>query len=119
MNAAFGMLNVGEILLDQGHLDRAEELFRSALRAWRAAGYRYGVALAICYSGRAAARAGRFDEAEAMFAEARTGFEDVGDRASVLETDVRIAESSLLRGDAESAHDLAEGTLKRAAEEGA
>ena len=54
-----------------------------------------------------------------MFAEARTGFEDVGDRASVLETDVRIAESSLLRGDAESAHDLAEDALKRAAEEGA
>jgi class 3 adenylate cyclase/tetratricopeptide (TPR) repeat protein len=118
VNAAFGMLNVGEILLDQGHLERAEDLFRSALRTWRASGYRYGVALAVCYLGRAASRAGRFDEAARMLAEARADFDDVGDRASVLETDVRIAECLLLRGDPDGANQLATDALKRAEESG-
>jgi tetratricopeptide (TPR) repeat protein len=118
VNAAMGTANVGEILSDQGHLDRAQEHFQAARRAWRAAGYRDGVALATTYLGRVASRASRFDEAGALFAQARAEFEDIGDRASVLETDVRIAECSLLRGDPDQGLAQADDALRRAEEAG-
>ncbi len=44
VNAAFEVFNIGEIALDQGRLDIAEEQFSKVSRAWRAAGYRSGVA---------------------------------------------------------------------------
>ena len=54
VSAAMGTCNVGEILSDQGRLDEAEPLFRAALRVWKAAGFRAGVAEAEMHLGRLA-----------------------------------------------------------------
>ena len=43
---AFYVINLGEIALDQGHLDEAERALTSVLRTWRAAGYRSGTGYA-------------------------------------------------------------------------
>jgi class 3 adenylate cyclase/tetratricopeptide (TPR) repeat protein len=111
VGAAYGTINIGEILSDQGHLGEAETLFRAALRVWRAAGYRAGVADALSQMGRAAARSGRFEEALALLSEARSMHEDVGSRAWVLEDDSRIAECHLLNGDFRNALSLAYSAL--------
>jgi tetratricopeptide (TPR) repeat protein len=103
VNAAYGTINIGEILSDQGRLAEAEQLTRQVLRVWRAAGDRSGVAFALSQLGRIAARDRRCDEALALYGEARAGFADVGDQIGVIETDARIAECLVFRGDAEAA----------------
>jgi class 3 adenylate cyclase/tetratricopeptide (TPR) repeat protein len=113
VNAAYGVLNIGEILLDQGHVDEARQRFASALRVWRAAGHRWGVAAAQTYLGRAEARAGQFERAFANFDEAKDAFRDLGE-ASLLEVEVRIAEAHLLAGDADAAFALSSGLVERA-----
>ncbi len=113
VNAAYGVLNMGEILLDQGHLDAARDRCTSALRVWRAAGHHWGVAAAQSYLGRAAARSGRHDEAAELLEAAREVFRDFGE-ASLFEVDVRMAEARLLAGDAEGASALASGLIGRA-----
>jgi class 3 adenylate cyclase/tetratricopeptide (TPR) repeat protein len=118
VTAAYGTINIGEILSDQGRLQEAEVSIRAALRVWRAAGYRFGIGAAQSLLGRVASRAGRCDEALTMFAQARETFVDVGDRASVLETDVRIAECRLLRGERDLALELIADALARAEEAG-
>ena len=54
------MNNEAEILSYQGRPDDARELLKEALRVWRLAGYRVGIAVATSDVGLAAARAGRF-----------------------------------------------------------
>jgi tetratricopeptide (TPR) repeat protein len=58
---AFYVFNIGEIALEQGRLDEAEEAFVAVNRTWRAAGYRSGAAdakgkLARVYGARALRR---------------------------------------------------------------
>ena len=103
VSAAYGTINIGEILSDQGHLGRAEELFRSALRVWTAAGYRAGVAALEQQLARVAARAGRYDDALRLYEHSRAEFRAVGDRTSVVEVDAKIAECYLWRGEPERA----------------
>ena len=113
VNAAYGVLNIGEILLDQGHVDEARQRFTAALRIWKAADHRWGVAAAQTYLGRAEARAGQFERAFSLFDEAKEAFRDLGE-ASLLEVEVRIAEAHLLAGDAAGAFALSTGLIERA-----
>ena len=108
VNAAFEVFNIGEIALDQGRLDFAEEQFRKVSRAWRAAGYRSGVADVIGKLARAAAGRGRFEEALALFEEAIVEFRDIGSQADALEATARMAECLLLAGYPDRALSLAE-----------
>ena len=55
---AFYVFNIGEIALDQGRFDEAEEAFADAARTWRAAGYRSGAADARGKVGPGQGRAG-------------------------------------------------------------
>lgn len=113
VNAAYGVSNIGEILSDQGRLDEAEPLFRHALRVWKAAGDRSGVAFALSLLGRLAARASRFDEALELYEQTRAGYVDVGDQVGAIETDARIAEALVLRGDGDEALVLADEALSK------
>lgn len=115
VNAAFGTINVAEILSDQGRLEEAERLARDALRVWRVAGDRDGVAFAMSLLGRIESRAHRFAEADRLFDAARAEFEDIGSVADVLETDARIAESLCFRRAPERALEVVDAALARAA----
>ena len=91
--------NIGEVLSDQGHLEQAEDHFRESRRIQRAARFPIGVAFGTSNLGRAAARAGRFDEAAELLDEALAEFTEIGAESFVLETQARIAELRVLRGD--------------------
>ena len=62
---AFYVFNLGEIARDQGHLDEAERALTSALRTWRAAGYRSGTGYAKGMLARVAAWQHRYGDARA------------------------------------------------------
>jgi class 3 adenylate cyclase/tetratricopeptide (TPR) repeat protein len=118
VSAAYGTINIGEILSDQGHLEQAEQLFRSALRVWRASGYRAGVAAVEHQLARAAARAGRFEEAFALYEHSRAEFSAVGDRSSLVEINAKIAECHLWHGEPEAALRLVAETLPSSERDG-
>ena len=69
VNDAFYILNMGEIALDQGHLDEAEQDFETASRAWRAAGYRSGAADVKGNSARVFTARGLYEKALKAFDE--------------------------------------------------
>jgi class 3 adenylate cyclase/tetratricopeptide (TPR) repeat protein len=114
VNAAFGTLNIGEILSDQGREEEAERHLREALRVFRAARDVSGVAYAVGSLGRLASRTGRFDEAMDLFAEAREGFAHVGEKEQIAETDARVAECLVFRGEGRSAVAMAREALTSA-----
>ena len=64
--AAIAIVNIGEVLSDQGHLEQAESELRRALRVGRSSVNPGLIAFAQALLGRAAARAGRFGEADAL-----------------------------------------------------
>jgi tetratricopeptide (TPR) repeat protein len=112
---AYCLNNIGEILAEQGREDEAEVLFREASLVWQSAGHRSGFAYIKSNLARVAAHAGRFDEALALFEEARSESDQLDADPDTVETDARVAEYWLLRGDAERALELAGEALRTAA----
>jgi tetratricopeptide (TPR) repeat protein len=98
-NVARQMSNIGEIRSDQGHLDEAELLFHQVVRICDTAGERRLATVARSNLGRAAARAGRFDEAEERLEGALKTFGEMHAGGALLETEARLAELDVLRGD--------------------
>ena len=70
VDAAYGDFNVGEILIDQGHLSQGEERVKRAEQVWTGAGDEHGAAFARALLARAALRGGRVDEAWYRYADA-------------------------------------------------
>jgi class 3 adenylate cyclase/tetratricopeptide (TPR) repeat protein len=104
-------LNEGMVLVDQGQLERAEELLTEAIRVFRAAGYPLGVALGTIELGRAFARSGRFDEAQRLLAEAEATFVELGNAPFAADARARRAETHVLAGEHREALELATSTL--------
>lgn len=98
-NAAMSTNNIGEILSDQGHVEEAMRLFGEVQRVCDAAGERTLAALASANRGRAAARAGAFEEAEELLTAALETFRELHATSFALETQARLAETDVLRGD--------------------
>ena len=99
--------NRAEILLDQGRLAEAEELFEGALRTYRAAKFPVGEALVMINLGRLAAAAGDFAEARRRFDSAVAQLVELGSESYVIEADARRAEALVLEGRHEEAAALA------------
>lgn len=114
VNAADGTFNIAEILTDQGHLEQAEVLLRDALRVWKASRWRARVALGTRKLAEVASRSNRYEEAAALFEEARSAFVDVGAQNEIVETDARMAESLILQKRPDAALGLADDALARA-----
>jgi len=108
---AFYVFNIGEIALEQGRLDEAEEAFVAVNRTWRAAGYRSGAADAKGKLARVKAAQGRYDEALELFASCIGEMDDIGSRADALEATARLAECLLLSGASDDALELADRGL--------
>jgi class 3 adenylate cyclase/tetratricopeptide (TPR) repeat protein len=96
---AFNVFNIGEIYLDQGRLDLADEHMQAVSRTWRAAGYRSGVAAVKGKQARVATGRGRSDEALRLFGEAIDEFRAIGSHAEAFEEQARTAECLAASGD--------------------
>jgi tetratricopeptide (TPR) repeat protein len=108
---AFYVFNIGEIALEQGRLEEAEDAFVAVNRTWRAAGYRSGAADATGKLARVKAAQGRYDEALHLFASCIGEMDDIGSRADALEATARMAECLLLSGASADALALADRGL--------
>jgi class 3 adenylate cyclase/tetratricopeptide (TPR) repeat protein len=118
-NAAAAMFNIGEILCHQGHLEEAELLLQDATRIWRAAGDRARVTWARRELARVAYRRGTYEVALPQLEQARAEFQAAGAEVDAWETDLRIAECLLLRGEpGNEADGLLERVLGRVEKEG-
>ena len=113
--AAIAAINIADIYVDQGHLSEAEDLARQSRRVFRAAETAGMTAAASATLARVAARAGRFDEALELFAEAAAGFSEDGEQLYLVETEARRLECLLWQGEAEAALQGAQEVLARAA----
>ena len=87
-----------EILLDQGRLAEAAELFDVALRTYRAAKFPVGEALVMINLGRLAAEEGRFADAHRYLDDARAQLEALGAESFLIEADARRAQAFILEG---------------------
>ncbi len=99
VNDAFMLFNIGEIYLDQGRLDLADQHMEQVSRTWRAAGYRSGVAAVKGKQARIATGRGRFEEALCLFTEAADEFRAIGSLAEAFEEHARMAECLAASGD--------------------
>ena len=92
-------LNSAEILSDQGHWDRAIELFTDARRNWEAVGYPVGVGAATLFLAVAQTRAGRLDDARRALDEASQLLSRIGVAELIEDLATRDLEWSLLAGE--------------------
>jgi class 3 adenylate cyclase/tetratricopeptide (TPR) repeat protein len=113
--ATFADFNIAEILAHQGLLEEAEELLAGALGVRQAAGNLLEVAHTTSALARLAALGARFDEAQGLYSEARTLFEEEQDAIFLLAIDARIMESLVLTGESGRALADAEELLEAAA----
>jgi class 3 adenylate cyclase/tetratricopeptide (TPR) repeat protein len=111
---AFYVFNIGEIALDQGHLETAEQHFETVSRTWRAAGYRSGAAFVKFNLARVASGQGRCDEALRLFEESVQESRDIGSHGEALDAQARMAECLLLSGKPAEALSTADDALARA-----
>jgi class 3 adenylate cyclase/tetratricopeptide (TPR) repeat protein/energy-coupling factor transporter ATP-binding protein EcfA2 len=112
IGAAASANNIAEIYSDQGRVAEAIDLFREALAVWEGAKFPVGVALVNLNLGRADARAGMSDLAQARLDTAFDMFDEMGAQSYVLDTSVRRAEAFLLSGEFDSATKVAESLLR-------
>ena len=112
--AAICSSNLGEVLCEQGRLDEAADALKIPLRMFQASDNQWDMAFVKEFLGRVAARKGRFEDAERFLSDALAAFEEVGDKDQVIETEARIAEMLLFRGDWADALRRAQDTIKKA-----
>ena len=111
------MINLGEILADQGAFEEAGTAFTGALQVFRGAHYVFGIAYASSDLGRLRVRTGALAEARELFDVASEQFGAMGAHVEVLETEGRRAEACLAEGRPEVALDLCAATLQAVAAE--
>ena len=99
IGAATATNNLGEVYSDQGRFDQGRKAFTEALRIWEGANYGVGIALASSNLGRLEARSGNHEKADSLLERGREKFAEIGAGAYVVETELRMAENMLFRGD--------------------
>ena len=105
--------NRAEILLDQGRLAEAAELFEGALRTYRAAKFPVGEALVLINLGRLAAEESRFADAHTFLDDARDLLVSLGAESFLIEADARRAQAFVLEGRHGDVVELATTALER------
>ena len=87
--------NMAEIFIDQGKVVEAEQLLVELRESWARLPYPFGVGVATLNLGRAASRAGDFNRAGALFAEARQQFAEMDSRYYLSECELSMLELRL------------------------
>jgi tetratricopeptide (TPR) repeat protein len=93
MQRAAVVNNRALVLLDQGHLDAAEEAWQDATRTLAACGIEHAVAVTTTNLARVAARQGRYDDARSLLHDARERLARLG----MTERDAELATYELER----------------------
>ena len=106
--------NIAEILAHQGLVEEAEEILTGALEVRKAAGNMLEVAHTTSALARLAALGARFDEAQGLYTEARTLFEQEQDDVFLLAIDARIMEALVLAREPDRALEAADQLLETA-----
>lgn len=112
IGAAASVNNLAEIYCDQGKLAEAEEMFRESLYVFESSSFPVGVALASANLGRTLTRMGRFEEALTYLERGRGLFAEMGAKAFISETDVKVVEYQMFEGDKAEAESLAARVLR-------
>ena len=87
--------NMAEIFIDQGKVAEAEALLVELRDSWARLPYPFGVGVATLNLGRAALRAGDFDRADSMFADASRQFAEMDSRYYLSECELSMLELRL------------------------
>jgi tetratricopeptide (TPR) repeat protein len=107
--------NIVEVLSDRGELDEAEARMEGVRRMYRAFPVPVTAASGESQMGRILARAGRFEEARALYDAAMATQRKHGAHGDVVETMARLAECLMWQGNALGALDITEQALALAA----
>jgi tetratricopeptide (TPR) repeat protein len=118
VDRAIYMNNVGEIRSDQGRIAEAEVLLEQAHQLWTGAGWRIGSGWAKSNLGRAAARAGRLDDAASILRQACELLGAIGAEGMLLETEARDVERLAFARDHDAVIERATELRARAAKLG-
>jgi tetratricopeptide (TPR) repeat protein len=113
VDAAIGMYNIGEVLIDQGHFDKASIYIEEADRVWRASDYRGGVGIAQMQLARLEAARGEYGAALERLAAARQMLVEIHADGDVVEVDLRTSEILLAAGDHRAAGRTVDEALRR------
>jgi tetratricopeptide (TPR) repeat protein len=108
---AIAACNVGEILSDRGHNERAAEHLGRARRIWTSHREHGAAAYATTLLGRIAARGGNIDEARKLVGNAAAELRRLGETRYVEEAEAVLAEAEALAGDASQAVTLSDPLL--------
>ncbi len=111
VEAAYGTVGIGEILVYQGHLDEAERSLREALRVLRASSVRTIVAFVNGLLGVVEARRGRYETSRFLLDAAREEYRAIGEADHVAEIDGLLSECLALEGRSAEAMALARRLL--------
>ena len=118
-DAELARTNMAEILTERGELNAAEKVLHELVPFWRALEHRYYLGTCLCLLGRAALRAGRFNEALSRLESARAHCMHVAAQTEVFEVDARIAECRLHMGAFADALELTRAMRTRGVPKGA
>ncbi len=91
LDAAITEANIGEVLVNQGHLDEAEPLLRNAARVLRAS-HRSAAPFVEMHLGRLLTARGDYEAAEKLLRSGVDEWRSMGDAASAYETSLHLAD---------------------------
>ncbi len=114
MGAAAADYNIADLLVYQGRLVEAEEMFGQVLPVFVSLRSREWAASTRRELGRLALRSGRFVEGRALVEQAREEMVELGFEGDIVESEVALVEVAMARGDWVAALELADVTLSRA-----
>jgi DNA-binding winged helix-turn-helix (wHTH) protein/tetratricopeptide (TPR) repeat protein len=102
-NAARATSDFAILYYEQGNLDRAETMYREAIRVFRQIGDLEGVTTASANLGDISLARGNLTDAERALSDAIPGYKEMGDKDAVALTLADLAEIARLRGDLKAA----------------
>ncbi len=106
--------NLGELRINQGYLDQADEVLRNAIRVLKASGFIDGAAFCEVQIARVMMEKGEHQPAEDLLRKALATFTELGETPSALDASVHLAECLLRQDRCSEALDLldsASGTV--------
>jgi tetratricopeptide (TPR) repeat protein len=105
-------MNAAEVLIDQGHVDRAAVALVDVRRVLGAAGYAAALSYAELLSAIASLRTGELDLAVASLERCASAFRAGAMQLYALEAELRLAEAALQRGRSDEAAAIAQRALE-------